>query len=332
MSGKAKVKAKAAGAKSNAIKRSLVKIVVPEDKGKWISPEKLSTHRIDDEAVFPKVVFEVETSSMGPYKWKWKISWDAKVSGLSESGRRGSKVGSFSANGAAETTEPKWLCDLNGQIVGGTMTVEMTAGGEVFLRTIYIKGTNPSRAKLDAFIATLDEAKGYEKILHHEAKGKQFINADGEPVVAFDKGYGLAQLTKPVPTYQQAWNWKDNVKGGLKLYHGKRKEAKNYLERQGKNSYADDQLQLETFSRYNGGVYHKWDAKEKKWVRNPEILCDDSTGNIGWNTSEKENSEKTGDNLHKRDVSEYGKGKSGQTKDHPWIYTGVCYADHVAAE
>ena len=25
--------------------------IVPEDKGKWISPEKLSTHRIDDEAI-----------------------------------------------------------------------------------------------------------------------------------------------------------------------------------------------------------------------------------------------------------------------------------------
>lgn len=330
MSGK--TKAKAAGAKSNAAKKSLVKVVVPEDRGKWLSPEKLSTHHIDQEAVFPRVVFLAETDVKGPYTWKWKISWDAKVSGLSESGHRGSKVGSFSADGVVETAEPKWVCDLNGQVVGGTLTVEMTAGEAVYLRTIYVKGTNPSREQLDALIATLDEAKGYEKILHHEAKGKQFINSDGEPVVAFDKGYGMAQLTKPVPTYQQAWHWKENVKGGLQLYQTKRREAKSYLSTHGKDSYTDDQLQLETFSRYNGGVYHKWDVNEKKWVRNPDILCDDSAGNIGWSASAEGNAGKTKDDLHKRDMDTYGKGKSGQSKEHPWTYTGVCYADHVAAE
>lgn len=327
-----KVKAKAHGAKSNSTKNSLVKVVVPEDKGKWISPEKLSVHRIDEDAKLPAITFQVETSSKGPFKWRWKITWDAKVSGLSESGHRGSKVGSFSASGVAETTEPKWQCAFDGQVLGGTLTVEMTADADEFLRTVYVKGTNPSREKLDAFVATLDEAKGYEKILHHEAKGKQFINADGEPVVAFDKGYGLAQLTKPVPTYEQAWNWKENTKGGLKLYHTKRNEARNYLAGHGKSSFNDEQLQLETFSRYNGGVYHKWDAKGKAWIRNPDILCDDAAGNIGWNTRVDENSEKSADDLHKRDASTYGQGKAGQSKDHPWTYTGVCYADHIAAE
>lgn len=328
----AKVKAKAKGAKSNDTKKSLVKIIVPEDKGKWIVPEKQSIHRIDDEAKFPKILFQAETLEKGPFKWKWKITWDANVSGLSESGRRGSKVDAFSANGTVDTSEPKWQCSLDGRVIGGILTVEMSAGSDVFLRSVYIKGTNPSREKLDAFVATLNEAKGYEKILHHEAKGKQFINADGEPVVAFDKGFGMAQLTKPKPTYDQAWDWKENVRAGLGLYQTKRKEARLYLAGNGKDSFTDEQLQLETFSRYNGGVYHKWDPKEKQWVRNPAILCDESTGNIGWNTTESENSSKSEDELHKRDVGVYGKGKKGQSKDHPWTYTGVCYADHVAAD
>lgn len=327
-----KVSAKAQGAKSNSTKKSLVKVVVPEDKGKWISPEKLSTHRIDGDAKLPELVFQVETDSVGPFKWRWKLSWEAKVSGLSESGRRGAKVGAFSASGVAETTEPKWRIAFNGQVIGGALTVEMEAGGVAFLRTVYIKGTNPSLATLDAYVAGLDDAKGYEKILHHEAKAKQFINADGEPVVAFDKGYGMAQLTKPEPTYEQVWNWKENVKGGLKLFHTKRNEAKSYLSTHGKNSFSDDQLQLETFSRYNGGVYHKWDAKEKKWVRNPNILCDDNAGNIGWNISSAANAGKSSADLHKRDVGTYAKGKSGQSKDNDWTYTGVCYADHVAAD
>lgn len=326
----ANAKAKAIGAKSNSTKKSLVKVVMPEDKGKWIGPEKGSTHHIGDDATFPKITFQAETDAKGPYKWSWKISWEAKVSGLSESGRRGSKVGSFSDKGAAETAEPKWQCDLDGKLLGGTLTVEMVAGAAVFLRTIYIKGRNPSLEKLDAFVATLEEAKGYEKILHHEAKGKQFINADGEPVVAFDKGYGLAQLTTPAPTYQQAWHWKENVKAGLKLYQSKRKEARSYLSTRGKNSFTDEQLQLETFSRYNGGVYHKWNNGTKTWARNPDILCDDSATNIGWNMSIAENAHKTEADLHKRDVKEYRKGKSGQSEDHPWRYTGVCYADHVS--
>lgn len=208
----------------------------------------------------------------------------------------------------------------------------MIAGDEYFLRAVYIKGTNPSRAKLDGFVATLNEATGYEKILHHEAKGKHFINADGEPVVVFDKGYGLAQLTTPAPTYVQAWNWKENVKGGLKLYHTKRNEARSYLSSHGKTSFTDDQLQLETFSRYNGGIYHKWDAENKAWIRNSSLLCDDATGNIGWDLTSSENSGKSADELRKRDIATYGQGKAGQSKEHPWTYTGVCYADHIASE
>ena len=52
--------------------------------------------------------------------------------------------------------------------------------------------------------------KATKKFSTMKLKAKQFINADGEPVVAFDKGYGMAQLTKPVPTYEQVWNWKEN--------------------------------------------------------------------------------------------------------------------------
>lgn len=328
----AKAKAKAGGAKSNATRKSLVKVVVQADKGKWISPEMGSTYHIDGDAILPNITFQAETDCKGPYKWNWKISWEAKASGLSESGRRGRRVGVFSDRGVVETADPKWRCDLDGKVLGGTLTVEMVAGDAVFLRTVYIKGSNPSREKLDAFVATLEEANGYEKILHHEAKGKQFINADREPVVAFDKGYGLAQLTKPAPTYQQAWNWKENIKAGLKLYQAKRKEARSYLRTRGVNSFTDQQLQLETFSRYNGGVYHKWNAEEKRWIRNPAILCDESAGNIGWNTSVGDNVGKAEVELHGRDVEEYGKGKSGQSKDHPWIYTGICYADYISGK
>lgn len=36
--------------------------------------------------------------------------------------------------------------------------------------------------------------------------------------------------------------------------------------------------------------------------------------------------------LHERDKEEYKKMKAGQTAEHPWTYTGVCYADHVVSD
>jgi hypothetical protein len=41
------------------------------------------------------------------------------------------------------------------------------------------------------------------------------------------------------------------------------------------------------------------------------------------------NKGKTEKELRERDVDEYPKMKAGQTAEHPWIYTGVCYADHL---
>jgi hypothetical protein len=325
---KAKAAAKTAG-KTNATKQSLVKVVVLEDLGEWISPEKGTTHFITEDAELPIVQFQVKTANPGPYTWQWKIQWDAKVSGLKESAKRGKLLKSFTESGKATTTEPKWLLSFDGKVLGGTLTVELTSGSERFKRSIYLKGKNPSFAKIDEFVATLKNAKGFEKILKHEARGKNFINADGEPVVAFDKGYGMSQMTNPAPTFLQIWSWKENVNAGLKLYQGKRTEAEGYLKKKGADSFTEEQLQLETFTRYNGGVYHEWDAT-KKWVRKQNVLCDDQTGNIGWNTKTEANTEKSETELHKRDVETYKKGKSGQSDKHPWIYTGVCYADHVS--
>ena len=41
---------------------------------------------------------------------------------------------------------------------------------------------------------------------------------------------------------------------------------------------------------------------------------------------------KTESELHERDKGTYQKGREGQTEEHVWSYTGVCYADHVLGE
>jgi hypothetical protein len=41
-------------------------------------------------------------------------------------------------------------------------------------------------------------------------------------------GAGLCQLTRPAPTDDQIWNWKENVKGGWALYRAKERVARAY--------------------------------------------------------------------------------------------------------
>ncbi|MNN20089.1 hypothetical protein D3C81_1333500 [compost metagenome] len=83
------------------------------------------------------------------------------------------------------------------------------------------------------------------------------------------------------------------------------------------------------FSRWNGGSYHQWDSVAEVWVRKKSILCDSDTGNIGWSMDKEKNKGKTESELRERDKDKYRDGGKGQTKDHPWQYSGVCYADHV---
>lgn len=144
-------------------------------------------------------------------------------------------------------------------------------------------------------------------------------------MVSGDNGYGLSQMTNPAPTYEQIWNWKENVKVGVKLFQEKQLEAKGYFST---HPYTNDQLMRETFTRWNGGGYYKWNVSTQQLERQ-NILCDPSQGNIGWDMNNPSNAGKTKEQLHDRDKGEYSKMKKGQGKDHPWKYTGICYVDHI---
>ena len=316
--------------KTNKTKGSLVKVVVSNDTGKWLTPPAAAAFVIDAAAIFPVIDFEIETQEAGPYAWSWSISWDAKTSGLRESAKRGSTLRKFADKGSHSSNEKKWRTDLS-KVIGGKLRVEVLAGNEKFVRTVLVKGTNPSAAGVRALLATLPDCDGFDKLLEQESHFKHFIEADGQPLVAFDRGYGLTQMTNPAPTYEQAWNWKDNVKGGAALYQQKQASAKTYLSQQNR-TYTSDQLRLETWSRWNGGPYHVWDAKAKVWVRNDDLLCDPATGNIGWNMTDPDNKDKTADELHKRDKDSFGNPKRNKGASNKWRYTGVCYADHVNAK
>lgn len=318
-------------ASTNKAKNSLVKVVVVDDVGKWISPSAQQEYFIDGDANFPEIVFEIETNNQPPYSWSWKITWEAKQR-TRETGSRGSKtMKTFTESGSFESNEKKWTADLNKKVIGGKLTVTVISGADRFERFVIIKGKNPGESKVTELLGTINDVKGFEKIIDKESSFKNFIDADGEPVLSFDGGYGLTQMTNPAPSHEQTWNWKENVKGGCSLYQEKQKAAKSYL---GKNNrtYTDEQLELETWSRWNGGAYHIWDESRKIWTRNNDTLCDSATGNIGWDMTNADNAGKTESTLHKRDKDTYANPKKNKKAENKWKYTGVCYADHLNQE
>jgi hypothetical protein len=297
----------------------------------WVSPAENEVFKITQDATLPAIVFEFRTQITGDYKWSWAIEWEVKASGLKERERKGAVLQTFKASGAFTSDQKTWTANLSECVLGGTLTVSVVVGQKTLVRTVSIKGQNPGQDAIANYVATLEDMTGFEKLLEQETRSKHFIDFDGEPIVAFDKGYGITQMTNPAPGYEQAWNWKANVLAGSSIYRDKVQAAKKYLG-QANRTYTDDQLQHEVFSRWNGGTYHEWDTVAQAWVRKKNLLCDANTGNIGWPMDNEKNKDKTEAELRARDKDTYKEGAKGQSAEHPWGYKGVCYADHVLAE
>ncbi len=315
---------KKSATKTKKVKKPLTKVVVKNtDVGDWVKPKTGEIFYINEKIEFPDVVFEVKSDSKALKKWEWEISWDAAKSGLSEK-KRGGVLQNFKEKGSFEQTEGVWnIKDIN-KIIGGTVVVKVDIEGVLYKRTVKILGKNPLEDDVKNYLEIKD-ASALNKIIKQESRYKNFINLDSEPVVSFDKGYGITQLTNPAPKYHQIWSWKENIDAALVLMNAKKKEALNYFKSKKESSYTDEMLDLEILARWNGGAYHKWDAEQKQWIRNPNILCDSEQGNTGWDISREENKNKTEEELRKRDI-----GKKQKRGGDQWFYTGVCYADHVA--
>ncbi len=274
---------------------------------KFKKPTATDVFTITSAPAWPSVA--VETDATGPHTWTWTIQW-----------------GSFKKFGTAQTPGNTWDAQSVITNLGGTLTVVAAAGKESVSITVKVKGTNPSATEVNTYLGTKQNAEGFDKLLEHESHFRNF-NAQGEPVKSFDNGYGMCQLTAPPPGFEQVWNWKQNVDGGLALFATKRGDAVTYLSQSGR-TYTTDQLAHEAVCRWNGGSYHSWDATAKPaaWVRKPDILCDPATGNIGWDMTDAENKGKTVADLHKRDCATYN--QPPQSGAH-WKYSGVCYADAI---
>ncbi len=271
----------------------------------FVKPTLNEVFTITSAPEWPSISFQ--TDAAGSHTWQWSIVW-----------------GKFKKSGKVSTGNNSW--DASDVIAncGGTLTVRVEASTAFASMSVQIKGTNPAASEVTQYLASKLNSAGFEKIIEQESKFRHF-DAGNEPVRSFDNGYGMCQLTNPVPGYEQVWNWKLNVDAALQLFEQKRTSAMAYLGQQNR-TYTDEQLKYETICRWNGGTYHEWDAKAGQWVRPSHILCDSRTGNIGWDMNQPENKGKTEAELHSRDKSSYSKPPG--TGAH-WKYYGICYADRI---
>lgn len=90
-------------------------------------------------------------------------------------------------------------------------------------------------------------------------------------------------------------------------------KAKSYLSQYGKDSYTQEQYDIETTTYYNGaGRFYIWDTNSKKWTEDDTKICDPNS-NRSWGKSQ--NPHKTTKDL----LNEKVKPK----------FTGHCYAKHI---
>lgn len=252
-------------------------------------------------------------SAPGPYQWRWTVRW-----------RVPNRNNQFTQSGNFQSDSAWWtITSFDGALIGGIAEVfccsadDRESGWE-----FAVCGRQPNAIAVRAFLATIPDTDGFDRIIEQESHFRHF-RAEGVPIVSFDGGYGMCQLTNPVPTFEQVWNWKENVRAGAALFQRKVNAARAYLSQQGR-PFTPDQLRREAVTRWNGGSYHRWNGNA--WVRNPNIVCAPGTGNIGWDMTDPRNAGQTVQQLQQRDGNQFRRPRPANA---PWIYSGVCYADHL---
>jgi len=303
-------------------KNTLVKCEVDINLGEWITPASCETFYIDEESKFPEILFKIKTDDPGPFLWEWEMRWTPEACRQKEGLQRfkAKNNTTLSKKHSFISEEKQWKCEV-GSIIGGELLVKVKTEAKVFIRKTTILGKNPSKDRINLEIdkgQNKEDAALIKKIFNQESRYRHFYS-DGLPLTSFDNGYGLGQLTNPIPTYEQIWNWKEHVKEMLdKRISIARKTAKNYLDKH--PGYSQNELDLETLAAYNGipkkQRYHVWNEKEKKWQVNDNVICDPEQSNKGWIMTESQNTGKTLEELKK------------DNKTSP-IYTGRCYAEHI---
>jgi hypothetical protein len=143
------------------------------------------------------------------------------------------------------------------------------AGANRFAGESSVRGINPAKGDVKARLASIE----LQVTAYRESRFRQFDGSE-LPLFGPPNGFGVMQLDNPPATARQIWDWKGNVDAGMALFATKANDARTYPARV-RQQYPDAtdftaaQLRLETYQRYNGGAYWKWDDVNKVWIRNP---------------------------------------------------------------
>jgi len=135
-------------------------------------------------------------------------------------------------------------------------------------------------------------------ILQHESRTKQFetdasmypMYEKDWPVYGYPNGYGLMQIDNPAAVEEQLWNWKSNIKGGEKIFNGKKKDASDVflkwkwpLDENGQKY-----LMINSFHRYNANIsYYIYIPLSKEWIADPLLKDEQKQNHYGDNVYKK---------------------------------------------
>lgn len=132
-----------------------------------------------------------------------------------------------------------------------------------------VRGINPSKSDVRSRLGLIEA----QVTAYRESRFRQF-DVSELPVFGPPNGFGVMQLDNPPATARQIWDWKANVDAGKALFAVKASDARTYPMRVRQQfpdapDFTTEQLKLETYQRYNGGAYWKWDDPHKVWVSSP---------------------------------------------------------------
>lgn len=229
----------------------------------------------------------------------------------------GGRSTSHSPMPSQTSASPSWRIPFS-EVRGGLLTVLVTmrvAGVERRARVAWtVVGTNPTSTAIRAFANSIGADRAvFRKKMRQESSLQQFRSPGLWPKYSSDGlgGVGLCQLTRPAPTANETWSWKDNVRGGWALWLEKERIARAYP-RNERNSerfkglvrawnsaraaqglpvipvqlpdYTAEQLELDTLRGFNGYAnrLHEYRVRmqgNQLWVT---VSADGTTGHAEW--------------------------------------------------
>lgn len=250
----------------------------------------------------PTVKLKAKATLAGQPVTEGMFRWQLWVSGQYKT-RMGMKDYNLLAGDA--TTKPDEELEFKiapPSVVGGDLLIKVQFQhpqlGTVQVKTvkgIKVQGKNPSKSSVQALIKEMEPGMGWIlfPIIEQESRYRQFKSPD-EVLVGAPAGIGISQrdpTTKEWPSGKLDpgqpnlffpriyWDWKENVRAGIKLFREKEAAAKRHLDsvrqKNGLPPYTDGMLARETLRRYNGGA--EFGARNGSWVIDPR--APDKNGN-----------------------------------------------------